>query len=91
MVRPRRKEVARMGDRDAVEALVSDLHWQIDQLRPRGIKNNAGQPYYPSYYIRGLNNAAERGGLSVVEYVKRYLYKPPSDGSGSSRTPTLSI
>lgn len=64
----------------AVEALISDLHWQIDQLRPRGIKNNAGQPYYPSYYIRGLQNAADRGGRSVVEYIQRYLYKPPSDG-----------
>jgi hypothetical protein len=70
----------RMSDRDAVEALVSDLHWQIDQLRPRGIKDNAGNPYTPSYYKRGLDNAIERGGLAVVEYVRRYLYKPPSDG-----------
>ena len=69
-----------MNEQAAVEVLISDLHWQIDQLRPRGIKNNAGQPYYPSYYIRGLNNAVDRGGLAVVEYVRRYLYKPPSDG-----------
>jgi len=24
--------------------LVTDLHWQIDQLKPRGIKNDAGHP-----------------------------------------------
>lgn len=69
-----------MDDRDAVEALISDLHWQIDQLRPRGIKNEAGHPYTPSYYKRGLENAIERGGLTVVEYVRGYLYRSPSDG-----------
>ena len=67
-------------DEAAVRQLVSDLHWQIDQLRPRGIKNRIGQPYYPAYYIRGLDNAIERGDLAVVEYVRSYLYKPPSDG-----------
>src|SRR4051794_33043065 len=69
-----------MGDREAIDALVSDLHWQIDQLKPRGIKNNVGQPYNPSYYKRGLQNAIDRGGLAVAEYVRGYLYKPPSDG-----------
>jgi hypothetical protein len=69
-----------VGDQAAVAQLVSDLHWQINQLRPRGIKNNAGNPYNPSYYKRGLDNAIERGGLDVVEYVRRYLYKQPSDG-----------
>src|SRR3954465_6859581 len=69
-----------MNERDAIAALVSDLHWQIDQLRPRGIKDKAGNPYTPSYYKRGLGIAVERGGLAVVDYVKRYLYKPPSDG-----------
>src|SRR5215210_4242056 len=69
-----------MNDQDAVAQLISDLHWQIDQLKPRGIKDNAGNSYTPSYYKRGLENAIERGGLEVVEYVRRYLYKPPSDG-----------
>jgi tetratricopeptide (TPR) repeat protein len=67
-------------DTDAIAALVSDLHWQIDQLAPRGIKDSAGNPYNPSYYKRGLQNAIDRGGLAVAEYVRRYLYKPPSDG-----------
>ncbi len=69
-----------MEDRDAIAALVSDLHWQIDQLGPRGIKDKAGNPYNPAYYKRGLQNAIDRGGLAVAEYVRRYLYKPPSDG-----------
>lgn len=69
-----------MSEQDGVGQLISDLHEQIDQLKPRGIKGNAGQPYNPSYYKRGLDNAIERGGLEVVEYVRRYLYKPPSDG-----------
>src|SRR4051794_35551410 len=54
---------AAMDDRDAIAALISDLHWQIDQLRPRGIKDSAGNPYNPSYYKRGLQEAA-RGGLT---------------------------
>jgi hypothetical protein len=65
---------------DAIAALVSDLHWQIDQLRPRGIKDSAGNPYNPSYYKRGLQNAINRGGLAVAEYIRRYSYKPPSGG-----------
>jgi len=69
-----------MDEREAIAALVSDLHWQIDQLRPRGIKNQAGNPYIPSYYTRGLNNAIERGGTAVADYVRGYLNKPPSDG-----------
>jgi tetratricopeptide (TPR) repeat protein len=69
-----------MNDRAAIEALVSDLHWQIDQLKPRGIKDRAGNPYNPSYYKRGLQNAINRGGVEVAEYVRRYLYKAPSAG-----------
>jgi hypothetical protein len=69
-----------MDDHDAIAALVSDLHWQIDPLAPRSIKDNAGNPYNPSYYKRGLQNAIDSGGLAVAEYVRRYLYKPPSDG-----------
>ena len=67
-------------DRAAVEALISDLNWQIDQMRPRGIKNAAGHQYYPGYYIRGLEAAIEKGGPAVVEYVRGFLYRPPSDG-----------
>jgi hypothetical protein len=67
-----------MNERDAVQALVDELYWQIDQLRPRGIKNAAGNPYNPSYYRRGLEKAIDRGGPAVVEYVRTYLYKPPS-------------
>jgi hypothetical protein len=69
-----------MNETEAIAALVSDLHWQIDQLRRRGIKNQAGNPYIPSYYKRGLNNAIERGGSAVADYVRSYLTKPPSDG-----------
>ena len=67
-------------DRDAIAALISDLHWQIDQMRPRGIKNAAGNPYNPSYYKRGLQAAIDRGGLAVADYIRRYLSKPTSEG-----------
>lgn len=69
-----------MEDREAGTALVRDLHWQINQMGPRGIKNSAGNPYNPSYYKRGLTNAACRGEHAVVEYVRGYLYKAPSGG-----------
>jgi hypothetical protein len=69
-----------MTDQEAIGALVGDLQWQIDQMRTRRIKNNAGNPYNPAYYKRGLNNAIEDGGLAVAEYVKSYLYKAPSGG-----------
>ena len=69
-----------MVDASAISALVSDLYWQIDQLPRRGIKNSAGKPYRPSRYARGLENAIDRGGLSVPEYVRSYLYKPRTDG-----------
>ena len=69
-----------MDQQAAIDALISDLHWQIDQMRPRGIKNEAGHPYNPSYYKRGLDNAIAAGGTAVADYVRRYVYKPPSDG-----------
>jgi tetratricopeptide (TPR) repeat protein len=69
-----------VNDVAADAALISDLHWQIDQLPRRGIKDNAGRPYSPSYYKRGLQNAIDRGGLAVADYIRRYLYKPPSEG-----------
>src|ERR1017187_1992558 len=63
-------ELPGMDDRDAIAALISDLHRQIDQLGPRGIKDNAENPYNPSYYKWGLQNAIDRGGLSVADYVR---------------------
>jgi hypothetical protein len=65
-------------ERVAVDALITDLQWQIDQMKPRGIKDNAGKPYKPAHYNRGLKAAVEQG--EVVEYVRRYVYKAPSDG-----------
>jgi tetratricopeptide (TPR) repeat protein len=69
-----------MDEPDAVAALISDLHWQIDQMRPRRIKDAVGNPYTPSYYKRGLQNAIDRGGLAVADYIRGYLSKPPSEG-----------
>ncbi len=69
-----------MDDQDAIAALISDLHWQIDQMGPRGIKDRAGNPYNPSYYKRGLQTAIDKGGLAVADYLRRYLNKPPSEG-----------
>jgi tetratricopeptide (TPR) repeat protein len=73
-------ERSTMDDRDAIAAMVSDLYWQIDQMAPRGVKDSSGNPYNPAYYKRGLQNAIGRGGLAVVDYVRSYLYKAPSDG-----------
>jgi tetratricopeptide (TPR) repeat protein len=67
-------------DERATALLVTDLRWQIDQFARRGIKDSAGNPYNPSYYKRGLQKAAEAGGTSVADFVRRYVYKSPSDG-----------
>jgi tetratricopeptide (TPR) repeat protein len=69
-----------LDEREAVAALVSDLKWQVEQLKPRGIKDKAGNPYTAAYYKKGLKAAVAEGGTAVVEYVRGYLYKPPSDG-----------
>jgi hypothetical protein len=69
-----------MSDEEAIDALIVDLQWQIDEMRPRGIKNKAGNPYIPSHYKRGLERAIDRGGAAVPEYVRGYLDKPPSGG-----------
>lgn len=69
-----------MEEKDAIGALVGDLNWQIEQMRPRNIKDSAGNPYTPSYYKRGLKNAVDRGGLAVAEFVRGYLYRSPSGG-----------
>lgn len=68
------------NDDTAITLLVRDLYWQIDQLARRGIKDKAGNPYTPSYYKRGLQKAIEAGGVSVADYVRRYVYSSPSDG-----------
>jgi tetratricopeptide (TPR) repeat protein len=36
--------------------------------------------YNPSYYKRGLQNAIDRGGRAVADYILRYLAQPPSNG-----------
>ncbi len=72
--------MSELNEHDAIAVLISDLHWQIDQMAPRGIKNEAGHVYIPHYYKRGLDSAIERGDQAVVEYVRAYLYKSPSDG-----------
>ena len=69
-----------MSDEAKFEQLLSDLNWQIDQLKARGVKNDAGNPYNPTHYKRGLATASEKGGPEVVAYVRRYLYKPASAG-----------
>jgi tetratricopeptide (TPR) repeat protein len=69
-----------VDDAVAIAALISDLQWQIDQIARRGIKDNAGNPYRPSYYQRGLKGAIDRGGRAVADYVRGYVYKAPSDG-----------
>lgn len=63
-----------------MDALIEDLHWQVDQLRARGIRNDAGNPYNPAHYKRGLESAIEEGGVAVADFVRRYVHKPPSDG-----------
>jgi hypothetical protein len=72
--------MSELSEHQAVAALVGDLHWQIDQMPVRGIKNEAGHVYIPHYYKRSLDSAIERGDQAVVEYVRAYLYKSPSDG-----------
>ena len=69
-----------LNEREAIAALVNDLQWQLDQLGPRGVVDNGGKPYNPAYYKRGLQNAIDRGELAVADYVRRYVYKAPSDG-----------
>ncbi len=69
-----------VSDQATFDQLLSDLEWQIAQLKPRGIKSDAGNPYNPAYYKRGLSAASEKGGPELVEFVRRYLYKPPSAG-----------
>jgi hypothetical protein len=46
-----------MDNRAAVDSLISDLHGQIDQFKPRGIKNSAGHTYVPSRYKPRLKEA----------------------------------
>ena len=56
-----------MSDQAKIDQLLADLDWQIAQLKPRGIKTDAGNPYNPAHYKRGLAAASEKGGNEVVE------------------------
>ena len=69
-----------MQERDAIAALTTDLERQVDQLAPRGLKDKAGRPYRAPHFRRGLKTAAEAGGVAVADYVRGYVYRPPSDG-----------
>jgi len=69
-----------MDDTPALDALVNDLYWQVDQMRSRGIKNNSGGVYVPAYYKRALNKAADEGPEAIVAFVQRFVHKAPSDG-----------
>jgi hypothetical protein len=69
-----------ISDQVAVDALISDLLGQIDQFRARGVKGNDGRPYTAPVYKRGLQKAIAGGGQDVVDFVRGYLYKAPSDG-----------
>lgn len=69
-----------MRDEDAANELVRDLNWQIDQMRPRGIKNDAGKPYAPAHFKRGLDRIVEEDGpLAAVDYVRKFVHKQPTD------------
>jgi hypothetical protein len=61
-----------METRAALNALISDLQWQLDQFGARGVKN-------PAHQRRGLQNAIDDGGLAVVEFVRSYLHKTPCE------------
>ena len=67
-----------VDDQNAIKALITDLHWQIDQIGARGIKNATGQPYKPSHFQRRLERAIEDG--TVVEHLQTVVNKPPSQG-----------
>ena len=68
----------RVDDQNALKALITDLHWQIDQITARGIKNDAGNPYRPAHFERRLERAIEAG--TVVEHLQAVVHKPPSQG-----------
>lgn len=64
----------------AVAQLVSDLQWQIDQLKVRDIRDHNGRRYVAPRYRQGLRRADERGGLAAVEYLQRMLHGPTQPG-----------
>ena len=69
-----------MDDERAIKALITDLHWQIDQLGPRGIKNAAGNPFVPAQFCRRLAEAEAAGGDGVPDLVASVVRRPPSQG-----------
>lgn len=68
-----------MDDNAATDSLITELRWQVDQMRSRAIKND-GKTYNPAHYKRGLEGAIEDGDAAVVAFVQRYLHKAPSAG-----------
>jgi hypothetical protein len=64
----------------AVAALLSDVYWQLDQFKARGIKREDGQPYRPNYFIRYLNEAEEKGPVAVRDYIRGYAHRRASQG-----------
>jgi hypothetical protein len=62
----------------AVAALLSDVYWQLDQFKPRGIKREDGRPYRPNYFIRFLKEAEEKGPVAVRDYIRGYAHRRPS-------------
>jgi hypothetical protein len=69
-----------MDTSEMVRDLTADLQWQVDQMRARAIKDDAGHPYSPAHYVRGLEKAIELGDEEVVGFVKCFLTKPPTAG-----------
>jgi hypothetical protein len=67
-------------DEQAIKTLITDLHWQIDQLGPRGVKNSAGNPFVPAQFKRRLEDAIDAGGDAVVEVVRGVVHKAPNQG-----------
>ena len=64
----------------AVAELLSDVYWQLDQFKSRGIKREDGQAYRPNYFIRYLKAAEEEGPVAVRDYVRGYAHRKPSQG-----------
>ena len=65
-----------MGDSAATNELIRDLQWQVTQMRQRGVTTNAGAPFKPAHYSRGLDAAIADG--DVVAFVRSYLHKAPT-------------
>jgi hypothetical protein len=74
-----------MGDSAAMTELIRDLQWQVTQMRQRGVTTNAGAPFKPAHYSRGLDAAIAAGGEAVVDFVRSYVHKAPTAAFGRLR------